>query len=194
MTRFFRRTRIVWLMSGLFVAALAGGLMSGVVAHWFSPASEANPLAAGFFRAVNAHASATDSIESLIIATGEIDNTIEGVYTLDATTGELRGAVLNPAKPNSFSATYKMDISQDFGAVLKNPKFLMVTGIIDMRNGVRGNARFGRSVIYVAEANSGLVNIYGVPWDQSKAAVPGGISGVPFFKLGQFKARDVGGH
>ena len=51
-----------------------------------------------------------------------------------------------------------------------------------------------RSVVYVGEANSGIVNIYGVPWDPAKANVPGGINGVPFKRLGTFPVRNVATH
>ena len=79
--------------------------------------------------------------QRLLIATGQIDNTLEGVYTLDPITGDLRGVVLNPTRPSVFAAHYAKNISNDFGNTLKNPKFVMVTGIIDMRQGVRGNVR-----------------------------------------------------
>jgi hypothetical protein len=188
MTELFRRTRVVWPMAGVLAAAMVGGLLSGVVLQRFGSPGDDRPLADGFFRAINAHASATNSQESLILATGEIDTTMEAVYTLDPLTGELRGAVLNPAKGGIAGRFSYPSVEKDFDGV-KNPKFLMVTGIADMRQGYRG-VKFARSVVYVAEATSGKVMAYGVPWDTTKAASPQGYVGT-FMPLGAFTARDT---
>ncbi|HEV2971055.1 MAG TPA: hypothetical protein VGY55_13865 [Pirellulales bacterium] len=188
MTKLFRRTRAVWLMAGVLAAAMVGGMLSGVVLHWFSPAGDDRPLADGFFKAINAHASATNSQESLILATGEVDTAIEAVYTLDPLTGELRGAVLNPAKGGFAGRFSYPNLAKDFEGV-KNPKFLMVTGVAEMRQGYRGG-KFARSAVYVAEVTSGKVVAYGVPWDPTKAASPQGYVGT-LIPLGAFTARDT---
>ena len=75
---------------------------------------------------------ATNSNDALIIATGEIDTGVEGVFTLDLLTGELRGAVLNPARAKFVAKYAYPSVAKDFEAA-KNPKFLMVTGIGEIR-------------------------------------------------------------
>ena len=138
-------SRLVWLAIGVLVGSLGSGLLPHA------------PL----------YASATHSTENFVIATGDIDDGIEGIYILDLLTGELKGMVLNTGT-RMFTTFYQYNIMKDFEAT-KNPKFLMVTGIADMR---RGTAKFrmGRSAIYIADVNSGTVAAYGVPWDSTRAA------------------------
>jgi hypothetical protein len=188
MTGFFKRTRAGWLVSGVFAAAMAGGMLSGVATRWITPEGDEHPLSEGFFRAINAHATATNGQESLIIATGEIDTSIEAIYTLDTLTGELRGRVLSPAQGRFTIRFGYPSVAKDFEGV-KNPKFLMVTGIAEMRQGYRGG-KLARSVIYVAEATTGKVVAYGAPWDQTKASSPQGFM-APLIPLDAFTARDA---
>lgn len=185
MSRLFRRTRGAWLIVGVFAAALIGGVLSQSVKNLFS--TDEHPLASGFFKAINAHASATNSNDALIICTGEIDTGIEGVFTLDPLTGELHGAVLNPARAKFVARYVYPSVAKDFEAA-KNPKFLMVTGFGEIRQNRSGRA--AHCVLYVAEVTSGRVIAYGVPWDPSKAAAPTGYVGT-MVVLDSFNARDV---
>jgi hypothetical protein len=60
-------------------------------------------------------------------------------------------------------------VLKDFdGAIGKNPKFQIVTGAVDFPRG-RGNTQLGRSVLYVAEATTGQVTVYGIPWNAAAA-------------------------
>lgn len=114
------------------------------------------------------HATATDRAESFAIATGMVDTDIEAVYFLDFLTGDLRAAVLN-FQNGKFNALYEYNVLADLGVEAgKTPKYMMVTGIADLRrSATRG--KFGTSVVYVAEANSGRVAAYALPWDRSVA-------------------------
>jgi hypothetical protein len=189
MTRFFKRTRTAWLIAGVFAAALIGGMLSDVAKNLLNPSADEHPLAAGFFKAMNVHATATNSTEALIIATCEIDTAIEGIFSLDPLTGELRGAVLSPAK-TKFVARYTYpSVAKDFEGA-KNPKFLMVTGLGELRKGYGPGGRSAHCIVYVAEATSGRVVAYGVPWDPTKAASPKGFVGA-LVPLDAFNARDT---
>jgi hypothetical protein len=188
MSGLFKHTRAIWLVAGVFAAAVAGGIVSGVAVRLLAPGGDEHPLADGFFHAINAHASATSSQESLIVATGEIDSSIEAVYTLDTLTGELRGRVLNPALGRFTIRFGYPSVAKDFEGV-KNPKFLMVTGIADLRQGYRG-VKMARSIVYIAEATTGKVVAYGAPWDQTKASSPQGFTAA-FVPLDMFTARDA---
>ncbi len=185
MSRLFRRTRGALLTVGVFAAALIGGVLSQSVKNLFS--TDEHPLASGFFKAINAHASATNSNDALIICTGDIDTGIEGVFTLDPLTGELRGAVLDPRKAKFVARYAYPSVAKDFEAA-KNPKFLMVTGLGEIRQGPSGRA--AHCVLYVAEVTSGRVVAYGVPWDPSKVATPKGYLAT-VVPLDSFNARDV---
>ena len=63
--------------------------------------------------------------------------------------------------------TLKLDnIQQDFTGGAKNPKYLMVTGMANIPRG-RSNTQVGNSLIYIAEASSGEVAAYALPWNSS---------------------------
>lgn len=119
----------------------------------------------GLRQEVPVWATATHGEANFAISTGFIDMEIEAFYFLDFLTGDLRAAVVS-RRTGEFVAFFEKNILEDFEAVPKNPKFLMVTG---MANIPRGQAAFqpGRSLVYVAEASSGYVNAYAVPWDGS---------------------------
>lgn len=135
-----------WLAVGLLVGGL-GGLLLGVV--W--PLSEA-------------HGVATDRYENFAIATGPLDNEVEAVYFLDFLTGDLKAAVLS-INNGQFTAFYSYNILQDLGVdAAKNPRYLMVTGIADLRRIGGTNVQPGASVIYVAELTTGRIAAYAVPW------------------------------
>jgi hypothetical protein len=57
--------------------------------------------------------------------------------------------------------------------VSKNPKYLMVTGVSQLRR-TGGQIQPGMSVVYVAEVTGGRIAAYGVPWSRARAN-----SGVP---------------
>ncbi len=114
------------------------------------------------------HASATHGEESFAVATGEVEMGLEAVFFLDMVTGELTGFVINP-NTRKFTTAYKHNVLADMGQ-LNKPRFLMVTGTADLRQGAQA-ARIGRSIVYVAEMNSGKFLAYAVPWVPARAAI-----------------------
>jgi len=119
----------------------------------------------GTGQGVRVHASATHGEDNFAIATGFVDEGLEAFYFLDFLTGDLRAAVVS-RRTGEFVAFFEKNIQADFGTMTKNPKFLMVTGLANIP---RGQAPFqvGQSLIYVAEASSGVVNAYALPWNSS---------------------------
>ena len=119
----------------------------------------------GMGRPVSVLATATHGESNFAIATGFVDQELEAFYFLDFLTGDLRAAVVS-RRTGEFVAFFEKNIQEDFEATAKNPKFLMVTG---MANIPRGQAPFqiGNSLIYIAEAASGTVNAYALPWNAS---------------------------
>lgn len=148
MSRWFAGNRWAWLVVGL----LAGVAVAGLLPH--------TPL----------HAVATDRYESFAIATGPVDGEVEAVFFLDFLTGDLRAAVLG-YNTGKFQAFYQYNILQDFGIQPggAQPQFLMVTGIADIARGA-SRVRPSRSVVYIAEINSGVVAAYAIPWDRNAAS------------------------
>lgn len=146
MYRLLRRHRGPWLAVGLSVGALAGLLVGG----FWPPAA--------------VHGVATDRFENFAIATGPLDNEVEAVYFLDFLTGDLKAAVLN-INTAKFTAFFSHNILQDLGIdPAKNPRYLMVTGVADLRRLGGSNVRPGASVVYVAELTTGKIAAYAVPW------------------------------
>ena len=108
-------------------------------------------------------ASATDSNSTFAMATGQIDQDIEAVYFLDALTGDLNGVVLSQ-QSGKFMVYYHRNILADLGVdPTKNPKFLMVTGAVNLRRGA-GGSQPGPVVVYIAEITTGKVAAYAIPW------------------------------
>jgi len=143
-----------WIKSGLawLVAAAVLGLVAGL-------------NLAGVWPSVPLHASATQGLDKFAIATGLVDNEVEALYFLDFLTGELAAAVIDQ-KTGKFNALFKRNIAADFGAVGKGARYLVVTGTANMPRG-RANFQYARSIVYVAEASSGQVAAYTIPWNSS---------------------------
>jgi hypothetical protein len=138
-------SRAKWLSLGLVVGFVVGASLSGVLPQ--------TPV----------HAVATHGQDSFAISTGLVEEDLEGIYFLDFLTGDLRGAVISTLT-GKFLSFFTYNVAADLshqGA--KNPRYLMVTGIINFRRGF-GNIQPGRSIIYIAEATSGQVAAYAIPW------------------------------
>ncbi|MGW8258260.1 MAG: hypothetical protein ACWGMZ_12295 [Thermoguttaceae bacterium] len=113
------------------------------------------------------HAVATDRSESYLIATGLLDSDVEAVFLLDCLTGDLTAAVLGK-NTGGFTSLFRYNVLKDLQVdQSKNPHFLMVTGLVDLRGGYRNNYG-GASVVYVAETTGGRIAAYAVPWDRAR--------------------------
>lgn len=134
------------LVLGLFVGAV-------VTAAWV-----------GFGQGTTVQASATHGEGNFAIATGFVDDSIEAFYFLDFLTGDLRAAAVS-RRNGEFVAFFERNIQQDFSGGSKNPKYLMVTGMASIPPG-RGQ-KIGNCLVYIAEASSGEVAAYALPWNSS---------------------------
>jgi hypothetical protein len=137
-------------------AWLAAGLLGGLVL-------------AGLWPKTPLHAVATDRIETFAMATGPLDDEVEAVYFLDFLTGDLRALALN-RQSGKFTAFFEANVLAQMGVdPSKNPRFLMVTGVADLRRGA-GRVQPSRSACYVAEVTTGKVAAYAIPWNPTTAA------------------------
>jgi len=133
------------------------------------------------------HATSTDSGDTFSIATGPIDEDVEGLFTLDFLTGNLQCLVVNP-RSGGWSI-FRYNVQGDLGTKPgKAAKLLMVTGAWATRGGASG--RPADSVVYVADAVSGHVAVYTVPWDRTLPATGRSQEGV-LLLLAVGKARDL---
>lgn len=146
MLRAMQNHRSSWLALGLLLGGAAGALLGGL---WPAQA---------------VHGVATDRYENFAIATGPLDNEVEAVFFLDSLTGDLKASVLN-INNGTFTAFYQYNILRDFGVEpSKNPRYLMVTGVADLRRFGGAQVRPGACVVYIAELTTGKLAAYGVPW------------------------------
>ncbi len=158
------RSRPAWLAAGATFGLIVGLNVSGV---WPS---------------IPLHATATHGLDKFAIATGLVDDTVEAIYFLDFLTGDLRAAVINP-KSGKFNALYTRNIATDFGAAGAGARYLLVTGYADMPRG-RANFQYAKSIVYVADASTGQVAAYTIPWNSAYMA-----AGKP--QQGEFVPLDV---
>jgi len=166
MKRAFRHSRLMWLGIGLVAGAVIGGLCPST------------PL----------HAVATDRSENILMATGFVDDQIEAVFFLDSLTGLLRAAVPSLQRASEYQAMWEANVGADMMTAIQavnttaarlgggkagtaraaiqppqTPRFVMTTGLLDLRQG-SARMRPSRCVVHVAEANTGIVMTYMLPW------------------------------
>ena len=138
------------------VATLAAGVVLGLVVGL---------NVSGVWPSIPLHATATHGLDKFAIATGLVDDSVEAIYFLDFLTGDLRAAVINP-KTGKFNAVYRRNIAADFGTAGPGARYLLVTGFADMPRG-RANFQYAKSIVYVAEASTGQVAAYTIPWNSA---------------------------
>jgi len=105
--------------------------------------------------------------ESFAVCSAPLDPSLEGFFMLDFETGDLSGGVLSPGT-GQFAAAYKHNVLKDLGfkaGQAKNPKFLLVSGVAELR---RGNTSFASSVLYVTDSSTGTTAAYGIPWNSQQ--------------------------
>ena len=124
-------------------------------------------LFAGYWPNVPLHAVATDRTDAFAMATGSCDESVEAVYFLDFLTGELSAAVVSK-QTGHFNAFYAHNVVADLGInPARAPRFLMTTGTVDLRRTGGKTTALSRSLVYVAELQSGKVAAYAIPWSSS---------------------------
>jgi hypothetical protein len=144
------QNRSVWLGTGLVL-----GLIVGL-------------NAAGLWPSIPLHASATEGLDKFAFATGLVDQDVEALYFLDFLTGQLTATAINP-KTGKFTSFFTRNIAADFGAAGKGTRYMMVTGLANMPRG-RNNFQYAKSIVYIAEATTGQVAAYTIPWNSTMQA------------------------
>lgn len=150
-----------WLALGLGVL-----LGAGAVAMWPTFGDEGQPPPGWRWPTQPVGGVASAGAENFVIATGPVDNDVEALYFLDFLTGDLRAAILNRRNPG-FNAFFEYNITKDFDlGSTKNPKYLMVTGLANIPRG-QGGTQIASSAVYIAEANTGQLAAYMLPWNST---------------------------
>lgn len=176
--------RVVGVVIGL---AVGGALMLGVLVGQRQQGS-ANLLG---LEELKLKAAASHGADTFAIATGQVDDEIEGLYTLDFVTGDLQCFVLN-SRTGGMAGRFMINVNDPkiFGAKRgKKPNFLLATGTFS-GGASTGGARPAASVCYVVDANTGDVAAFGFPWARA-VTTSGGVQSTPMVLLGKWQARSV---
>lgn len=183
------RQSAVFLAVGLAMGLSIGGAMTAGVLI----GKQSQPVPDAALAELRLKAAASHSGETFAMATGLIDDGVEGLFCLDYITGDLSCFVVNP-RTGTPGGVFRTNVVADMTTSEKGkkPSFAMVTGLFQTRGGNYGNTQIASSLVYVADVNSGTVAIYGMPW--SKQATAGGITqGGKLVKVysGKVRALDV---
>jgi hypothetical protein len=138
------------------------------------------------------HAVSTDRSETYAMATGPVDADVEAVYFLDFLTGDLTALVLGKQPPQwtgFFKANAAADLEID---PQKNPKYMMVTGMVGLRRAGGTRAQPSAAMCYVAEVSCGKVAAYAVPWQPARYAA-GQMQTSPLALVGKTHFRQAAG-
>jgi hypothetical protein len=137
-------------------------------------------------------ASTAHGSDTFAIATGQVDEETEGLFTLDFVTGDLNCFVINSRNPSTMAGRFMTNVNDAkiFGAKRgKKPNFLIATG--SFQGGASsGGARPAQCICYVVDANSGEVAAFGFPWNRA-VTTSGGIQSTPMIPLGKWSARSA---
>ncbi len=151
-----------WLLAAMVLMVLAIGFVVGKVSTQTMTAGPPVFPAESLL-----HASSTDGNDEFVIATGVVDQEVEGVFFLDPLSGDLQCTVYNP-RSGRFNAVFRRNVLGDLQLDQeKRPAFLMVTGQTSLGQGHFANS--GQSVgciVYIVESHSGKFVAYVVPWNK----------------------------
>jgi hypothetical protein len=157
MLRHLKQGHWALLVCGLMLGALLGAV---VTVQFSSPRFE---LPATLLNASSTHGGTT-----MAIATGPIQEGVEGLFILDFITGELTCSVLNP-RTGAMGGAFRANVVADLGVEQgKQPQYLMVTGAANFKT-QGGSIAPAESVVYVADANTGHYVGYWLPWNRQAA-------------------------
>ncbi|MCA9145427.1 MAG: hypothetical protein H6823_07110 [Planctomycetaceae bacterium] len=178
MLRYLNQSRWLLLALGLTI----GSVLGAVVANKYSRPRIQLP-------ATLLNASATHGGTTMAVATGPIQDGVEGFFVLDFITGELTCSVLNP-RTGVMGGAFRANVVSDLGVEQgKQPQYLMVTGAAEFRT-QGGNIAPAQSVVYVADANTGRYVAYWLPWNR-QAAQYNFAQASPMMVLGTGSARNI---
>src|SRR4051794_35560655 len=174
-----RRTKS-WAMLGAGVViglAIGGGLAFGLIIGQRNSALPDSILAELKLKAMASHGS-----DTFAIATGPVDDDVEGLYSLDFLTGDLTCVVIN-GRNGAFGGMFKANVNAVMGSEKgKKPNYLMVTGQINSV-GNYGGQRPAGCLCYVVDANTGDAAAFSFPW--AKAATSAGVAQVTEMRVVQ---------
>jgi len=104
--------------------------------------------------------------DNFSVATGQIDENVEGLFLLEGLTGDLTCHVISTFT-GEFFARLQVNVLNDLDlGDDKNTRLLMVTGLWNYRNPTSGQLKPSDTLIYVVDSTSGNFAAYTVPWSK----------------------------
>jgi hypothetical protein len=168
MFRQLKRRPVVVGVAGMMLGLLIGAGAFGVAMYASSSATPQVDLDDLMLSATASHGE-----HSLTLATGSIDEEVEGVFVLDHVTGDLQCWVPSVVRPGTFSGQFKTNVLSDLGVEGdKAPQLVMVTSSYNVR-GAASTTRPAKSIVWVGDANTGNVAGYSIAWNRSRASSGG---------------------
>jgi hypothetical protein len=185
------RTGVWMLAAGLTVGLTIGGAMTVGVLLGKNSGDKRTSEAAPSFNGLQLKAMASHGGENFAIATGPVDDDVEGLFTLDFLTGDLQCFVINP-RNGAMGGWFKTNVSAALSVERgKKPSYLIACGNINTSGGY-GGSRPAASLCYVADANTGEIAAFSFPW--TKAATSAGVAQATEMRMvGKWKARNLPG-
>lgn len=179
------RGRATWLVAGVTMGLFAGIGIVATILFFNRPADRPS-----WPQGLPLHASTAASSDTMAIATGRIDDDIEGLFTLDFLTGDLQCFVLNP-RTGKYVGWFKTNVTIQLPVEKgKTPKYLLTTGNW-APTGFQTTQRPCGCVCYVADANTGMAQAYYFPWVKG-AASTGITQSTPLLTIeSPIKARNI---
>lgn len=166
---------VIKTAAGVILGMLLGGFMLNIMV---------SDRSSGLVPEIPIHAVGSSANEGYAIATGWLDDEMEGLFMLDTLTGDLTCHVLNQ-RTAKFGTLFGANVSAVMNLQQgKRPEFLLATGRANFPRG-QGAARPAFSAVYVIETNSGNFAAYGVPWRRGASTL-----GKP--QLGELVLLDAG--
>lgn len=173
------------VIGGLLVGtSLLGAVVGSMLATRNTPAIDLEPL--------KLQAASAARGKSISLATGPIDESVEGLYILDHLTGNLQCWVLSP-RTGKISGIYTANVNVGLETDRAGEKdYVMSTGAFLFTGGAAGQKIPARSVVYVAEGNSGNVAAFGLQYDKNIIRRGSGVDNGTLELIGKAPARGEG--
>ena len=183
----------IWSIAilGLTLVVVAATFVGSYFGFQFAARSAVNPIAnANSLAELQLQAGTASRGKTMSLATGQLDEDVEALFVLDHITGNLQCWLMN-SRTGAVGGIYRTNIVDDL--VLDKtaqPDYMMVTGNFFWAAGFAGNVAPAKSIVYIADGNSGNVVGYSALID--KQAVRRGVAQAGLLKLVcQGTARDV---
>ncbi len=182
------RTRFVFNGWTVVLLTLLAGIGAGLlVGQWARQARSPVSLLE-----IPLHAeSAVYAEDGFTLGSTRLEEDLDSFFFFDGLTGELKVLAFSP-RTNKFMAEFSRQVVEDFelDKQIKNPRFMVVTGLVDMID-TDGSFRWGDSVFYVLEQNSGKVACYGVQLPPNLRSSEKKVYGGKLVGLDKTKVRKV---